>query len=53
MGIGKSQQCGCQATKRTKPIRERTSRLLRGGMVPALVDQVLKVSCLLRREQRS
>ena len=26
--------------------------MLRGGMVPALVDGVLKVSCLLRREQR-
>ena len=27
--------------------------MLRGGMVPALVDQVLKGLCLLRREQRS
>ena len=26
--------------------------MLRGGMVPALVDGVLKVHCLLRREQR-
>ena len=28
-------------------------RMLRGGMVPALVDQVLKGHCILRREQRS
>ena len=26
--------------------------MLRGGMVPALVDEVLKGHCLLRREQR-
>ena len=25
--------------------------MLRGGMVPALVDGVLEVHCLLRREQ--
>ena len=28
------------------------AKVLRGGMVPALVDGVLKVHCLLRREQR-
>ena len=39
---------------RRKYAKKALKRLvLRFGMVPALVDGVLKVSCLLRREQRS